>query len=439
MKFTKESLLLMSFFNENPCLKPISINSKSQEILHNLYNELKEGFTFINNNKNKYGETFYNISILDIDNINQIPKPSTFPPNAFPDIVRDYINDNIMYSLNYTFNIYNREIKIFFLIEGKDVPKHIKSFNNYIDYMLVWLYVVNLYSSNICAPKLKIYIYMTDLLKVLPNNNVEVLSEKHVNTAFTRTCPIDSEIVIFRKEEWFKAFIHETFHNFGLDFSGLHAETCNPKILSIFPLNSEVNVYESYTEFWARIINIMFCSYIYTNINNNYKEEKQWFVFKKQFSLLINIERIYSYFQMIKIMRFMDIHYKDLYEKTIHSEYIRDTLYKEKTSVFSYYVVTLLLLNNPNDFLKWCSEKNKKLLQFKQTKANLNEFCLYIEKKYKMKDLLKNIDCIENFYKKIESNIIEKRNHTNKINVKNTNKKLLYIMNNLRMTVCELG
>ena len=30
-----------------------------------------------------------------------------------------------------------------------------------------------------------------------------------------------SEIIIFRNEEWFKVFVHETFHLFGVDFSNM--------------------------------------------------------------------------------------------------------------------------------------------------------------------------------------------------------------------------
>jgi L-rhamnose isomerase len=71
----------------------------------------------------------------------------------------------------------------------------------------------------------KIYIYHTSLLKILPNTNVDILNENNVNTAFTRTCPSNSEIVVFRKEEWFKVFIHETFHSFGIDFASMNTST----------------------------------------------------------------------------------------------------------------------------------------------------------------------------------------------------------------------
>ena len=42
--------------------------------------------------------------------------------------------------------------------------------------MLVWLYIVNKYASKQCSPKLKIYIYHTSLLKILPATNIEILN-----------------------------------------------------------------------------------------------------------------------------------------------------------------------------------------------------------------------------------------------------------------------
>jgi hypothetical protein len=158
--------------------------------------------------------------------------------------------------------MFNRNINIIFITEDDNIETLIDTYNNYVDYMLVWLYIADIYSSKKCVKQLKIFIYHTSLLKILPDTNIEILNQNNVNTGFSRTCPSDSEIVIFRKEEWFKVFIHETFHNFGLDFSSMNVIPCNEMILKLFPVNSEVTLYEAYTEFWARIINALFCSFI---------------------------------------------------------------------------------------------------------------------------------------------------------------------------------
>jgi hypothetical protein len=236
--------------------------------------------------------------------------------------------------------------------------------------MLVWLYIVNIYSSKKCVKQLKIFIYHTTLLKILPESNVSILDEHNVNTAFTTTCPSNSEIVVFRKEEWFKVFIHETFHNFGLDFSDINMMKVNEKIKSIFQVNSNVNLFESYTEFWSRIINIVFVSFTNMNDKNNINE----FLINTEF--FINYERIFSFFQMVKILNFMGLTYNNLYEKD--NLYIK-TLYKENSNVLSYYIITLIMINNYNNFLLWCNTNNTELLQFKKTTKNLEKYCKFIE------------------------------------------------------------
>jgi hypothetical protein len=420
MKITKESRKLMSFFIDNNCLIPLKQTRKSDILLKKLFIELSNGFRYIQDLKTKSGPAFYKLRIERITNINKIPKPTTFPPNAFPPEIRKHIDDYSLSLLTYSFHLFGRNIHIIFLTEDENPENLIEHYNNYVDYMLVWLYIVNEYASKNCSIELKIYIYHTSLLKILPSSNINILGENNVNTAFTRTCPKDSEIVIFRKEEWFKAFMHETFHNFGLDFSGMNTSSCNTKILSIFPVNSEVKLYESYTEFWARMMNALFCSYINMKNKNDVNE------FLTNASFFINFERIFAFFQMVKILNFMDMTYKNLYEKNVHSENIRNTMYKEDTSVLSYYIITLILFNNYQDFLSWCNTNNTSLLQFKKTLSSLDSFCNFIEKKYKSKGILDGVECTEKMLAQ----------------VKKTSKKqkdLGYLLRNLRMTICELG
>lgn len=420
MKLTKESNKLMSFFIKHNCLIPIKQTKKTDAIFKKLYDEIVDGVSYITELKSKMGTSFYKLKMVSITNINQIPKPTTFPPNAFPTQVRNHIDEYALSLLTYSFNLFEREISINFLTEDEDPEVLIESYNNYVDYMLVWLYIVNEYSSRSCVDQLKIYIYHTSLLKILPETKVEILNWNNVNTAFTRTCPKNSEIVVFRKEEWFKAFMHETFHNFGLDFSDMNQTIINKKILSLFPVNSEVNLYESYTEFWARIMNALFCSYV--NMKN--KEDIDEFLTNAEF--FINFERIFSFFQMIKVLNFMNMTYTDMYNSSIQSENIRKTMFKENTNVLSYYIITLILLNSYQDTIYWCNLNNTSLLQFKKTTSNLNEFCKFIEKKYKIKQMLDGVNCTERLLVRTEKASKKQRS-------------MIYLIKNLRMTICELG
>jgi hypothetical protein len=253
----------------------------------------------------------------------------------------------------------------------------------------------------------------------LPSSNIAILDEMHVNTAFTSTCPKDSEIVVFRKEEWFKVFIHETFHNFALDFSDMNNTDSHKCILEIFKVNSDVNLYESYTEFWAEIMNALFCSFFSIKDKTNITE------FLDYSEFFINFERTYSLFQMIKTLNFMGLSYNDLYSNSHNSVIIRENLYKENTNVLSYYIIKCILMNNYQGFLSWCKTNNFSLLQFKKTFSNQKEFCNFIEKNYKTTNMLSGVKETEKFMKTMD--------------VKNKRVNNQYILSNLRMSICEMG
>ena len=114
MKLTKESNKLMSFFVENNCLLPHQQTTKTDSILKKLYNEIKLGISYINELKLKSGTLFYKLKIDHISNISQIPKPSTFPPNAFPPEVRKHIEEYSIGLITYSFQLFDRKIDIFF-------------------------------------------------------------------------------------------------------------------------------------------------------------------------------------------------------------------------------------------------------------------------------------------------------------------------------------
>jgi hypothetical protein len=310
--------------------------------------------------------------------------------------------------LTYTFDLFERHITVIFFIEDNNINnnnnKLIKQYNNYIENMIVWLYILNIYASKKCAMDLTVFIYCTSLLKLVPNNE-DILDENNINTGFTRTCPKHSEIVIFRKEEWFKTFIHESFHNFELDFSDSPEINTQGKleILQIFPVKSHVNLYEAYTEFWARIINILFCSFTYMK-----KNDVQDFLSNVYF--LINIEREFAFFQTVKILQFMGMKYVNLYDT--------DNKFKEKTNILAYHILTLNLINNFNTFMLWCNKNNHNLLKFKNNSNNIKKLCNFLKQHYKNNSIHNGITCAEQLINKTHSK---------------------YINQTLRMTICELG
>uniref|UniRef100_A0A6C0EWE1 Uncharacterized protein n=1 Tax=viral metagenome TaxID=1070528 RepID=A0A6C0EWE1_9ZZZZ len=419
---TKNSELLMSFLIEKKCMKHKQQTKKTTAIIKSLYNELKQADKHITSIS--HNPQFYNPHITKITTISQIPKPKMFNADSFPIEIRQHINDNALYELSYTFSLIERDIRIHFIVEEANPELRIEVYNEHVRKMLIWLTIINEYASKTCSKLLTIYAYFTSLTKKLPTSNINILDENHINTAFTTTCPSNGEIVVFRKEEWFKVFMHETFHNFALDFSDMNMNECHNKILSIFPVDSKVNLYEAYTEFWAEIMNAVFCSYFLLQDKDNETE----FLINCEF--FINFEITYGFFQMVKTLDFMGLKYEDLYSKTLQSKTMRETLYKEHTNVLAYYVITLVLLNNYQGFLSWCDKNNLSLLQFKKTTGNLDEFCKFIGKNYKTKSMIESVNDMEKLLHRLK-----KQNKTKTIN----NIDFDYIMKNMRMSITELG
>ena len=421
MKLSKKSLILMSFFTDNKFIIHSHQTRKTQHTIAEIYNDILNAYNYIIGLKKTYGDKLYNISIKPIQSSAQIKKPQGFNSSSFPVEIRNHIYKLASYELTYTFSLFDKEIRLFFILENPNVEHEMKVYNKYVDSIIMWLYILNKYASKFCAKQLDIYLYFTSLSKHLPSSDDRVLDANHANTAFTTTCPRESEIVIFRKEEWFKVLIHETFHNFGLDFSGMNTDKCTSDILKIFPVDSEVNLYESYVEFWAEILNALFCSFFKLKNKNNVDE------FLENSEYFINFERTHSFFQLVKTLHYMGLKYETLFKKDKQNTLKRETLYKEKTSILAYYIIKTILMNNYQGFLDWCKTNNYELYDFKKTQPNIDKFCLFIKQNYKSNDMLDNVERMEHFFIYAKNNSRVKKEKYN------------FIMNTMRMSICELG
>jgi len=404
-KLSPESRSLIKYFASLPIEKIKKQNHKKTE---KLFTEFFEEMKKIDSLKKEVSHS----QIRKINTVAQIPKPNNFNSKGFPQEIRKHIEETAVYQIEYQFSLLGRNIKVYFILEPEDIHQPIEVFSQYVEKMIMWLLLIDSYASKKCSKTLTIYVYLTSLLKILPNSSIDIIRENHANTAFTYTCIPVSEIVIFRKEEWFKVFLHETFHNFGLDFSAMTSDYCKEHILSIFPVNSEVNLYEAYTEFWAEIMNCLLTSFFLLPNKNDLPK------FLEMSYFFIDLERKFSFFQMVKVLEFMGLRYNDLYGGSRQAEIKRTTFYKEGTSVLAYYVIKTVLLNDYQDFIVWCDKHHFSLLDFKKTVNHQRAFCQYIEDHYKTGTMLKN----EDLFEKVFSQML-------------VNKKNTFLKKTLRMTV----
>lgn len=380
---------------------------KTTHIFKHLYSELTTAQTSLI-------KEFQPNIIVQIKTMTQISKPKTFKEVEFPSGVIDHINKNSKTEYLYTFSLFHRIIKVYF-IDEKQLP--IEYYNNAVKRMLLWFYILAHHTSDTCSKTISVFIYLTSLKKTIPDHHSMPFTQHHANTGFTRTCISDSEIVIYRKEEWFKVFLHESIHNFAIDFSDMDIDHINKQILQLYPgVNSEVTLFESYTEFWAEIMNVVICSFILTK---SYKE------YLKYCDFFINCERNFGIFQLVKILKHMDLTYSDIIndeEESISksiSKSISNSMsnsksskskYKEETNILSYYILKNVLLNNYQDFLLWCEKNNKGLFQFIKSEVHLQLFYQFIERNYKspsMLGMIKHAETTKNLDKNMRMTCLE--------------------------------
>ncbi len=335
-----------------------------------------------------------------IDTISDIPKPTGFNSKFLPEHIRMSINENSNNLLYYDHLLEKRQIRVNMIFDNDNIELNMAKYIDYIKTILLWLKIASHFSSNACSNRLSIYLYMTDFKKVLPRSKIEVIGVDNVNSGFSDICRRDSEIVIFRKEEWFKLLIHETFHNFGLEFSQMNISDFQNKIQGIFPINSELDLYEAWAESWALLINTGICAY---KLLDDHKKESDFLLY---YEFLILNEKKYTCFQVVKILDHMNLSYDMLIDVKMKDNVAQ--LYKEDTNVFAYYILKMLLIFNHIKFLGWCKKNNPHMIKFMQTQENLNSLYLFVKDIYKNNNMRRTIKRMEELYRKERSNKFKK-------------------------------
>jgi len=262
--------------------------------------------------------------------------------------------------------------------------------------VFLWLSIATAYAKTRCTDTMAIFIYMTDEKKELPSKRLTPIEEVNVNTAYTIPCR--ENIYIYRSEEWFKVFIHETFHNLSLDFATMSSVNSTRHILSIMPLNiSDVRVYETYCETWARIMNTMFLAH------HAIRDKANVPAILKRMEQYIDIEQRHAMFQSTKMLAHYGLIYTDITmnpsaPKTVPKKLLN---YKENTYALSYFILTPILLFYADDFIDWCIAENGNTFDFVKTEANIQKYCNMIVSHYRDPDYLYAIDHVGHLYREL--------------------------------------
>ena len=401
--FTQDAVPL--FINKfGDCLLQLSEsdNSLQKKYLTRIYNNIVVSEKQVAK-INKKQRCLYPIP-NEIDNISNMKLPSAYNTTFFSEIIRMQIVEKTEHRVSYIYKIDERDIQLdFFFMEGDiDYGKY----NKFANMVFITINMLASYASKSCSRNLHILIYLTDIKKLMPENNYTILEPIHVNGGFTTTCEKVSEIVIFRKEEWFKVLLHECFHNLGLDFSLMNISELKKKMKTHFPIDCNFQLFESYSETWARILNACICGY-FAMENKNLEN---FYLYSEMF---LQTERLFTLFQCNKILNFMGLTFDELLNKRHGSRRENSgsiLLYKEKTNVFAYYIITALFMNNYVKFMSWSDSNNTNFLKFTESQRNILDFCQYIISEIEQKEFQKNLRCVEVDTKKNNKYILKHNN-----------------------------
>jgi hypothetical protein len=199
----------------------------------------------------------------------------------------------------------------------------------------------------------------------------------HLNSGYTESY---KELVIYRKEEFLKVFIHECFHLFCLEFSESYSSQYKEMLRTIFKVESDYLLFESVCEYWARTLNCAFVSYFM-------KPDMTFPEFEKIFVLNLSMETIFSMIQMKNYLSLHNLTYDDLLTKRV-------VPYTEETNGFCYYVITSILMFHYQPTMNWFINHNETMLNFSKSNKDLYLFHQYIQSIYNAKsftDALKKL------------------------------------------------
>ena len=444
--------------NNKQQLSSHSKNPRQSEVtqkIQNLYDEVDAEF---NNFKSNLSSPCFKHKMIRLERNNPVLRSSLFKSIYVPSKIAEYIKENARYLIEYSCDLGNgKTVKVKFILfdscryELNNIRKKGATyFKHCVLKIYIWLKVLSKYSDVECGKNLECFFYFTPFKRKLPSDSDSesssnmyhysepvgggdggVISASHVNGGLSNICQPDGHIIVYRKEEWFKVFIHETMHNYGLDFAVLDdILMSNKKLQSIFSVQTDIKIFESYCEIWARIMNVFFESYFEMNRHGRTlftplttrkkfinKIHKQHFVslkngharvdmgisgFTDKNERFLNIfydnlqhESVFSIFQCVKILNFMGLDYNIISNCNDENYTIVKKFYKEQTNVFAYYIIVAILMANSNNFILWCIDNNTNLFNFKKTNESIESFVMFISKNYKSNDLLNMIVSLE--------------------------------------------
>ena len=380
-------------------------------IVRKVYNNIKLSNEYYNEIF-KGKEINKNIIKLNDENRSDILESFSLLKNSMfvPDNIKIFIKKNVKCIETYNFIIKNINFTIEFIVcDNKEHEIYLKKI------IILLHFLLSFFVPQISS--LKISLCFTDKKKLLPEVKKQTLSKEHINTALTFACKKDGEILLYRKEEWYKVLIHELMHSLCFDFAGLNINhEIKDSLKSMFRVNSDFHITETYSEFWANIFHTSIISFFSLSNKNDFDD------FILNFRILNEFEKYYSIFSCIKVLDHMGLSYEDIISNNENKKSKSLSLYKEETNVFAYHILKSVWLFNTEDMLLWFNKNNINLIFSKKEDTYVMDLLKKTKNLYKMEEYIKNIKLVKKLFNSIKNDVDYKK-----------------LVNSLRMTIVEVN
>jgi len=327
-------------------------------------------------------EHFYNI----YKKMFEIVHSQSLPTIQFVKVERPIIpqnNDLIKLNISNSIATYHSQINIrnkmgnqkvniiLHLFLQRDKPQEI------FHYILHILYFFIQWKPANCSRQLTIELYLTNYKKKLPPTKYKNLTTNETNNAFTTSCAENTNITIYRKEEWKKVLIHEIFHCYGLDFSAnnLLVQYAKQQLQKLFHIHSTFQFYESFCETNA---NLLFICY---NLCLLSKKPFQLTQFENKMEEFVATELKHS-IQMTKlIFSHFGISFRNLISGVeIPIETYEEILNEQNNNLIVYFFIRTIFLFYCKNYLQLWLGGNGGQIAFFQTKGNINRFLSLVQR-----------------------------------------------------------
>ena len=306
----------------------------------------------------------------------------------FPEKIQHHILNATSVAVTYRFNAGGRRVVLHFVVfnkhkSGLNMSKMLERARR----VCALVHLVSLHASrSTCSSELCIYIYLTEFKKRFPARKGETLDAEHVNTGMSYHCARDNDVVVYRKEEWFKVLIHELFHALGLSFiesdmpTGVN-DDMQRALQGMYAISHPVRVYETYCEIWARILNAVFDCFTEEVVVRDARD-LHLRVFMECVLQRLHADAAFAHAQCGKLLHYMDLTHDNIATPTPTNRALVAEKYRENTNVFAYYVLTCILMHSVDDCMAWCYKNNPfrrskprpNVLQFRTLPSNFNGF-----------------------------------------------------------------